>query len=105
MELILKTPVGKQPFIGILFNNEYEASKLNQAQVQVNNLYYFNIILEPKGKTLDLTLKLDEWLFTYKYENLTYNPDELKRFVFNNMGCEIYNFGHIINKYGNHHSE
>jgi len=102
MELILKQPVGKHPFIGILFKSEYEASKLNQAQVQVSNLYYYNIVLEPKRNKIDLILKLNEWVFTYKYEGLEYNPDKLKRFLFNSMGSECYNFSHIVLKNGEH---
>jgi hypothetical protein len=98
MELILKQPPGKHPFIGILFNKEYEASKLNQAQVQVNNLYYYKAILEPLGSKLNLTIKLDEWLFKYTYEGLNYDPDKLKRFLFDTMGAEVYNFGHVVLK-------
>jgi hypothetical protein len=98
MELILKQPPGKPPFIGILFNKEYEASKLNQAQVQVNNLFYFKVILEPIGTELNLTIKLDEWLFKYTYEGLNYDPDKLKRFLFDTMGAEVYNFGHVVLK-------
>lgn len=103
MELILKQPEGKHPFIGILFNNEYQAAKLNQAQVQVNNLFYYKIIFEPKADKIDLTLKMDDWLFTYKYEGLKYNSDKLKRFLFSTMGAECYNFSHLLLKGDNHH--
>lgn len=102
MELIFKLPPNKHPFIGILFKSEYEASRLNQAQVQVNNLYYFNVILEPIGDKLNLTIKLDEWLFRYTYEGLEYDPNKLKQFLFNSMGCECYNFSHIVLKNGEH---
>jgi hypothetical protein len=101
MELILKQPEAKPPFIGILFSNEYEASKLNQSQVKMNNLYY-RIMLEPKGRTIDIILKLDEWAFTYKYEGLEYNADKLKRWLFNCNGSEYYNFSHLIMKNNQH---
>lgn len=110
MELVLKQPIGKLPFIGVLFEKEFEASKVNQFLVQPEKVVYYKILLELLGDVreelyINLTLRHEETNFKFTYEKLKYDifdaHNKLK-WLENTRNADLFNFGHIINKHGNH---
>lgn len=96
MELILKRPRNKPPFIGILFQDEYEASTLNQSWVNSYNTYLYNITLEPDGKEITLKLSLDGYGLNHRYKNLRHDPEKLYRFLYETKAHGKFNFAHLI---------
>lgn len=102
MELILKQPKGKNPCICILFENTYEASKLNQSWPNNYKTYLYDVTLDIQEGKLDLILKLEGFSLNYKYENIKHYPDKLFRFLYETKGAKQYNFCHIIEHLSKH---
>lgn len=102
MELILKQPVNKPPCICILFDNAYEASKLNQSFVNEYKTKLFEITIELQESNLDLILKLDDGKLNFRYQKLTYSPAKLHLFLHHTKASEVFSFCHLIKSQGKH---
>jgi hypothetical protein len=100
MELILKLPPNKHPFIGVVFDHDYEASEPNK--MQFNNyqrdLYELSIL---PGEKLTLTLSSRMGKCSDKYV-VNYNPVELLKFILKTRDQSL-TFGHIYQKDGKLH--
>lgn len=102
LELVLKQPKDKPPFIGILFQSEFKAAKLNQEWIESAKTHKHQITLEPNGELLELTLTQKELHHKYTYKISKFEPDKLKRFLFQVKDAEQINFGHITLKEDQH---
>lgn len=102
MELILKQPENKHPCICILFDNEYEAGRYNQSIINQWQKYPFNIKFESSGSKLDMILKVRDYNFEFKYEDLKYVPDKFYHFLYNTKDSKAFSFCHIILKKDKH---
>lgn len=96
MELILKRPKNKPPFIGILFKDEYEASTLNQSWVNSYKDSLYTITFEPEGKDLTLRFSLDGYGLNYRYKNLKHDSEKFFRFMYETKTHGRFNFAHLI---------
>lgn len=101
MELELKLPDGKPPFIGIIFQNEWDGY-MNKEWADSYHTSLYQLIFEPAGETLKITFSSRNWNFKYTYQPVKYDLDKLKKFMQATKGSRVYNFGHIIWKEGNH---
>ena len=96
MKLIFKYPANKPPVICILFDNAYNASKLNQSFVNEHKNDLLVVTFEMQESKLDLILKLEEGKLNYRYKNLKYTPDKLISFLQSTKGSALYSFCHIV---------
>lgn len=100
MELALKLPKDKLPFIGIRFYNEHEAASVNKSAVNNYHTSQYQIILEPQADKLNLRLVCSTFGLNHIYENLRYKPDQIMRFLYHTKGTKEFNFGHVVEKDG-----
>lgn len=97
MELVLKRPVGKPPCICIKFVSNYEASKTHciLPNEHYNSLFFVRFVLG-RNERLNLIVLEEGYKIPYRYENLKYSADRLKRFLVETEGNASFNFCHII---------
>ncbi len=104
-ELILKLPENKLPCICILFEKEYDAQKLNY--MFVNNysdrFYKVTFDIAVDGSLSILFVHSDISGLRYRYENVKYDTEKLKRFIASTIHSEMFNFCHIFNHNDKHH--
>lgn len=98
MELVLKIPKTKPPFIGVLFNFENDAVTKNKGLVEHDADFDFDMILEPSQK-LYIKLIRDSH-FSERYE-VNYDPVELLKFLHHTRESKRFSFGHLLLKEGN----
>jgi len=100
MELVLKLPENKPPFLGILFDDSYQACTINKNAVNNYHTSTYHLVLEPMGDKLNLRLTCDSSGLNHLYENVRYNPEKLLKFIYMTKGCNQFNFSHLIRKDG-----
>ena len=96
MELIFKLPKGKPPFIGILFENIFQASTLNQDFVNELQGSIFTIHMEPIAK-MNLRLICENPISIRHYSNLKYDKEKLHAWQ-KRVSGQV-NFGHLMKVY------
>jgi hypothetical protein len=98
MELVLKLPSGKPPFIGILFdfNEELGAYNINKDLLLNPFKATFAIAFDPYGKETDLRMLCSNPLSIRFYRNLKYNPTALEGFLRSTRFIKQFNFSHLI---------
>ncbi len=82
MELILLLPVGKPPFIGVLFYRAEEAATANADLAIQHKRRNYWIVLETYKKHLNLRLICDEIVTVRFYNHLKYDPEQLKSWLY-----------------------
>ena len=102
MELILKQPENKPPFIGILFTNIFEAERKNESMVKGYPECSFNLSMEPITAAINLILQPDTFSTQFSYTGVKYHYEALKKFLEATAGSPTYNFGHIIKPLDTH---
>ncbi len=78
MELVLKIPKGKPPFIGVLFNFENEAVMKNFEWAEHNDIFELELVLDASQKLHILMIKDSH--FSERYE-VNYDPVALLKFL------------------------
>ncbi len=103
-ELILKLPENKPPCICILFEREYDAQSLNYVFVTQHYRDNYKILFDihRDGNLSLLFTHPDKSGLRYRYENLKYDNDKLKRFIENTKECTQFTFCHIVNDKSRH---
>lgn len=100
MELVLKIYNDKPARIGILFDNEFKASKQYEAIIDAHKEETFRIKIEVIKDLINLFLISNQTSSKIEYKDLQYKPDQLKKFqAFVKPEVEI-QFVHV---YGNYH--
>jgi len=105
MELVLKQPEGKQPFIGILFESSYKAGTENQDLLEKISTKPpdFSIELEPHANNLTLRLLCRNPIIGIRfYRGIKYNPEKLEKWLRETRFKKPFNFGHVL-KEGDKH--
>lgn len=99
---MLKKPENKPPFIGILYEREFEATRTNSNWV--NNYYMdkYELIFEPKGTKITVRLINKGMGLDHPYENLDYKPELFKTFLRTTKSMKVFNFSHLINTLDGH---
>lgn len=100
MELVVKLPENKPPFLGILFDDSYQACSINKSAVNNYHTCTYQIVLEPTGEKLNLRLICESFGLNYVYENIKYNPETLIKFVYKTKDSKLFNFSHLVRKDG-----
>ncbi|MFY9309683.1 MAG: hypothetical protein WAQ28_11605 [Bacteroidia bacterium] len=97
MELVLKRPVGKPPCICIKFGSNYEASRLHCVLPNEHHSSQFFVrFVLGRNERLDMVVLEDGYKIPYRYENLKYSAEKLKRFLHETEGITAFNLCHII---------
>jgi hypothetical protein len=102
MELILKLTENKLPYVGICFESQYEASRLNQQWVNKYPDHRYTLKLNPGKETIDLELSCNEIACKIKYECVKYTPERLLKFYHITRLYQLFNFGHVREDRGKH---
>jgi len=97
-ELILKLPENKLPCICILFVKEYDAQKLNYMFVNNYSDHFYKVTFDIAfdGSLSILFVHPDISGLRYRYENVKYDAEKLKRFIASTLYNEMFNFCHIV---------
>lgn len=102
LELVLKLPKNKRPYIGILFQSEYKASYINQYWVNEFGGQDYKLIIEPHPEVLLVSLVNKRLMLFYSYEVKKFDGERLKKFLELVRGKTI-NFGHVLLKNDKHY--
>ncbi len=94
MELILKIPKGKPPFIGVLFNFQVDACITNKSWLD-GLQGQSNLILDPAEKLYITMSKTPH--FSDRYA-VNYNAIELLKFLHFTKDSKEFLFGHLLMK-------
>ena len=96
MELIFKRPDKKLPFLGLLFESEFKASRSNQKVVLAGQPCDMKI--DFLGSHVTLRITNNETGFFHMYQE-PISCDVKKFQVWRESTNQPYNFGHIIREY------
>lgn len=104
MELVLKIPRDKPPFIGILFPQylTHDAKKENTDLIYPHNTSPCRIILEPLKEELNIRLICEEKVTVRFYSHIKYNPTKLKDWLYLTQKATKFNFAHLDIEYDRH---
>lgn len=104
MELVLKNPKDKPPFIGILFDDQstFKERQENKEFVdEYKRLWMtreteFTIQFEPYTTHVNIQLFCSNPISIRSYKLVRYNPEKLEEWWRANRFIGIFNFGHIV---------
>jgi hypothetical protein len=96
MKLIVKLPEGKPPFIGVRFNNSWNAAKTNEDLIEDHHKDIYQVKFVIKKHTLTLQLNCKERSIHRYYKDLEFEPEKLKRWMQITEGLSGFNFGHTF---------
>ncbi len=97
MNLALKVPKGKAPFIGVE-SGEHVAGDTNKDLVLDHSEKEYKIVLEHTRTRLHLRLICEELVTVRFYESLQFDPGKLKDWLYITRKSTQFNFGHIYVK-------
>jgi hypothetical protein len=100
MELVLKMPQGKPPFIGLEFPSSWKG-ELNKDLVYENADKQYKLILETE-RQLKMTLVCEDIAVRRVYPGIGYHPARLKNWLTQMRQYSQVNFGHVYLQDGNH---
>ena len=103
MELVLKLPKGKPPFVGVLFELEYHGADMNVDLYRTHGNRPYKLILEPNKKQINLRLICEEIVTVRFYNSLKYNNERLNDWVYLTKNAKAFTFGHVVFKEDKHH--
>jgi len=95
MELVVKLPKGKLPFIGVVFSNVWSAERENKHCIENEWTDTFKLRLIPKERSIDVHF-IHHGQSTYVYKDLIYSPEKLVKFIYASRGASLFNFSHLI---------
>jgi hypothetical protein len=110
VELVLKNPKDKPPFIGILFDDQSTFSDRQQNREFVDEYKrlwmtretVFKVQFEPYTTHVNIQLFCSNPISIRNYQKVKYNPAKLEEWWRLNRFIRIFNFGHIILNNNNH---
>ena len=104
MELVLKVPKGKPPFIGVLFESDqhHSGEKLHADMVEKHGGASYRIVLEHTPSALNMRVICEENVMVYFYNHLSFDAERLKSWLYITKNCGQFNFGHVGKSLGNH---
>lgn len=86
--------------MGVLFDNTYKASTINQEMVNELQNRKFKIVIEPEG--LNLRLICENPYKVYDYKELTYDAQKMTYWLAQARPLGYFNFSHIMLNYDTH---
>jgi|GEM_PF-3048369 len=106
LQLVLKQPEGKLPFIGVLFSNDYVGARESQRMVNEYNKSIYKLEFKPiKNEINKIDIVVSQYIHDLKseYKDVTMDAEKLKRFLAFNYNAKHFNFGHIGIKNNKHY--
>lgn len=101
LELILKLPTDKLPFIGIHFNNSYAASSKNKTYANNYRSDLYTLCISPKSDVA-IDILLQSSIANGQYREVKCNMQALRRFIQLTHYHPYIHFGHIYSDKGEH---
>lgn len=98
MELELKVPKDKLPFIGIRFNDAFAAVHTNKEMVELYRKHNFTMTAEYAGGRLNIRIAIDSPLRIWHYNGVKFDKSKLQ--IFMALPTKQWNFGHVIDVNG-----
>ena len=106
MELVLKQPKNKPPFIGIVFTQLYEAGTKNQDLIDAlkdgSSNPRFTLQVEAFSNYCDIRLACDSPIGIRFYNGVKYDPQYLERWFNETRFKKPFNFAHLLIEGENH---
>lgn len=99
LELVMKFPESKLPFMGILYESEFAAKRINQGWVNTYGSYSYQIRIEPDFDFLKVTLSQKELGEKYDYLISRFDEVRLREFLTKTKSFKQINFGHVLKEY------
>ncbi len=96
MKLVIKLPEGKLPFIGVRFNNSWNAAKTNEDLIEYHHKEVYTIKFVIKAQTVNLNLYCKDRSIQRHYKDVEFEPEKLKRWMQLTEGLSGFNFGHTF---------
>lgn len=97
MELTLKLPKGKPPFIGIVFTSIREACRLNEHLInEPKDKKYTLTFMQPSKEGVEIRVRSDNGKDMVLYHRVKCNPTQLENFMFLTNRHQDFNFGHVL---------
>lgn len=100
MKLVVKLPKGKPPFIGVLFEDNLIAARMNQDLILNFKNCNYQIAFEFISDKVNLRLVCEDPLIVRFYNNLEYDPVKVKNWFQHTNNSKLFNFSHIVEEYG-----
>lgn len=102
LQLVLKRPKDKPPFLGVLFDSEFKASRYNEWWIQnPGEATRIGLMIEPKRGVLEIKI-VPAYANGSVYRIEDFKPFELQQFLIYAMSQKVVNFGHVIIKENKH---
>jgi hypothetical protein len=101
MELVMKLPKDKPPYLGVMFYDDYAAMSKNKGCANNYRDSFFSVLIIPTGRNR-IDIKITCGASNGSYEDVRCNVDALIRFLYMTKDVKRYNFGHVVEKEGEH---
>jgi hypothetical protein len=95
MKLVVKLPLNKPPFIGIVFHHSSDAEQTHQDLVTVHNNVTYQVVFEFVGQLVNIKLISVHKVVSKHYEGVTFNAVELFHWMCHTSNTGSFNFGHL----------
>lgn len=96
--LLIKHYKDRPPRIGIKYAYGFQALKPYEDLVRKYPQHSFSLKLEPKAKSINLSLKSDQSGEVVRYNDLLYKPEELRKLIDAGSGALPLEFVHIYSE-------
>jgi hypothetical protein len=96
LELVLKFPELKPPFMGVKYEREFTGSRVNQSWVNSYGRELYQIRLEPEGDVIRVTITTEKVANRYTYVISKFNSKKIEEFIGRIGIGQLINFGHVI---------
>lgn len=98
--LIVKLPPNKPPFIGMLYSDSWSLNEINQELVIKHKNAGYRIVFEFINGILNIRLISEAALVVKFYNNVSYDKEKLKAWIYLTKDKTSFNFSHIYIKDG-----
>lgn len=97
MELLLKLPKAKLPFIGIVFGSVREACRLNEHLINSpKDKVYTLTFMQPNKDGVEIRIRSENGKDYVIYRRVKCDPVQLENFMFMTNRFQDFNFGHVL---------
>jgi hypothetical protein len=96
LELVVRFPENKPPFMGILYENEFTGKRLNQGWVNTYGSLFYQVRIEHDLDFLKVTLSQKELGQKHDYLISRFDGDKVKIFLEKTKKVNQINFGHVV---------
>jgi hypothetical protein len=95
MQLVLKLPANKAPFIGVILHGQEQSGLLNADLILKHQNKKYRIIIEHIHHVLNLRLICEEIVSVRFYDHLEFDPEQLKSWLYVIKRANYVNFSQL----------